>query len=86
MAHDLKNSLGTIRLRADLLLEQLETASLVPDAEASLSFRGELARIRVTSQVLWRAFRYDTTRWVWWWSGSTAALSRRLPARTTPRR
>ena len=49
VAHDLKNALGTVRLRADLLLEQLESDNLAPGGEKSLSFRSELARILVTS-------------------------------------
>jgi two-component sensor histidine kinase len=48
-AHDLKNSLAAIRVRADLLLGQLDDDNQAPGEEESLSFRNGLARILATS-------------------------------------
>jgi nitrogen-specific signal transduction histidine kinase len=53
-AHDLKNSLAAITLRADLLLGQLEDDLQVPDGQESLSFRKGLARIVAASSQMAR--------------------------------
>src|SRR4029077_1945152 len=55
-AHDLKNSLAAITLRADLLLGQLEDdlQEPVPDGQESLSFRKGLARIVAASSQMAR--------------------------------
>ena len=49
VAHDLNNSLGIIRLRLDLLLEQLDDDSPTPGSEELLPLRAEFAKILATS-------------------------------------
>src|SRR5258708_5616598 len=49
VAHDLKHSLGVIRLRTDILLEQLDEDSSAPGEQESPSVRFELARIVATT-------------------------------------
>jgi signal transduction histidine kinase len=48
-AHDLKNSLAAITMRADLLQEQLEEDGQARFEETSASVQGGLAKIQATS-------------------------------------
>jgi signal transduction histidine kinase len=48
-AHDLKNSLASITMRADLLQEQLHDDSRAPRRETPIAVSNGLARIQATS-------------------------------------